>query len=135
MLSTTNGPTYEDAKKAYGDYLKEWRPKIEAVAELLARMNTNDAEIAATVHFAAKQLTLAKHRKPTEMDVLKYVMDWKKRKRPPLKRGRRRAHNSRIEYARLARGGAERGPSRLRRFDDRVAATRGAESLGSVGRS
>lgn len=85
MLATTIGPTYQDAKKAYEDYLKEWQPKIDAVAELLARMDTSDAEVAATVHFAAKQLTLAKQRKPTETDVLHYVMDWKRRKRPPLK--------------------------------------------------
>ena len=84
MLATAIGPTYQDAKKAYADYLKEWQPKIEAVAELLARMDTNDAEIAATVHFAAKQLTLTKSRKPTETEVFQYVMDWKKRRRPPL---------------------------------------------------
>lgn len=86
MLATVIGPTYQDAKKAYGDYLNEWQPKIDAVADLLVRMNTNDAEIAATVHFASKQLGLTKHRKPTESEVLEYVMDWKKRRRPPLDR-------------------------------------------------
>jgi hypothetical protein len=84
MLSTTIGPTYQDARKAYEEYLKEWQPKIDAVADLLVRMNTNDAEIAATVHFAGKQIGLEKHRKPTEADVLQYVMEWKKRRRPPL---------------------------------------------------
>jgi uncharacterized protein YwgA/O-acetyl-ADP-ribose deacetylase (regulator of RNase III) len=84
MLSTTIGPTYQDARRAYEDYLNEWQPKIDAVADLLVRMSTNDAEIAATVHFAAKQIGLQKGRKPTEIEVLQYVMDWKKRRRPPL---------------------------------------------------
>lgn len=84
MIATTIGPTYVDAKKTYEGYLHEWQPKIDAVAELLARMNTDDAEIAATVHFAAKQVALAQRRKPTETEVLRYVMDWKKRRRPPL---------------------------------------------------
>jgi uncharacterized protein YwgA len=85
MFNTTIGPTYQDAKKSYENYLKEWQPKIDAVAGLLAQLNTNDAEIAATVHFAAKQLAMRKRGKPTEVEVLQYVMDWKKRKRPPLK--------------------------------------------------
>jgi uncharacterized protein YwgA/O-acetyl-ADP-ribose deacetylase (regulator of RNase III) len=84
MLATIVGPTYADAKRAYGDYLKEWQPKIDAVAELLAGMSTDEAEIAATVHFAANQIRVTKHRKPSEVEVFDYVMDWKKRKRPPL---------------------------------------------------
>jgi uncharacterized protein YwgA len=85
MLATTIGPTYRDAKQAYADYLSEWQPQIDAVATLLAQLNTADAEVAATVHFAAKQLGLMKRREPTEIEVFQYVLDWKKRKRPPLK--------------------------------------------------
>ena len=47
-------------------------------------MNTNDAEVAATVHFAAEQVGLLMHRMPTESEVLRYVMDWKQRRRPRL---------------------------------------------------
>lgn len=84
MFATTIGPTYQDAKKAYAGYLREWQPKIDAVAQLLAQLTTADAEIAATVHFATKQVAFAKRRKPAETEILQYVMDWKKRKRPPL---------------------------------------------------
>lgn len=85
MLATRVGPTYADAKKAYEDYLREWQPKITAVADLLMRMSTDDAEVAATAHFAAKQLRVAQKRRPTEIEVLRYVMDWKRRRRVQLK--------------------------------------------------
>ena len=84
MLATTVGPTYADAKKAYEEYLKEWQPKIEAVADLMVRMSTDDAEVAATAHFASRQLRASEGRRSTEMEVLRYVMDWKRRRRVPL---------------------------------------------------
>jgi hypothetical protein len=46
-------------------------------------MNTDDAEIAATVHFAAKQLRESQGRQPTETEVLNYVKQWKLRRHPP----------------------------------------------------
>jgi hypothetical protein len=51
------------------------------------RMNTNDAEIAATVHFAASRLREANTNQPTEAEILDYVMQWKIRRRPPLDEG------------------------------------------------
>ncbi len=48
-------------------------------------MNTDDAEIAATVHFSAKNLREPEGRQPSELEVLRYVQDWKQRRRPPLK--------------------------------------------------
>jgi hypothetical protein len=47
-------------------------------------MNTNDAEIAATVHFAANRLREDRQIKPTEAEILDYVLQWKIRRRPPL---------------------------------------------------
>jgi hypothetical protein len=47
-------------------------------------MNTNDAEIAATVHFAAARLREATANQPTEAEIFDYVMQWKIRRRPPL---------------------------------------------------
>jgi hypothetical protein len=87
MLATSVGPTYQDARKAYQSYLGEWQSKIDSVADLLGRMNTADAEVAATVHFASKQLKQSSKKAPTELEVLDYVMEWKKRRRPPLDRG------------------------------------------------
>jgi len=85
MLAAFVGPTYVDARKAYESFLTESQSKIASVADLIVRMNTDDAEIAATVHFAAKSLRQAHKRKPTEMHVLEFVRDWKQRRRPPLK--------------------------------------------------
>lgn len=85
MLATSVGPTFQDAKKAYEQYLREWRPKLEAVADLFVRMSTDDAEVAATAHFSAKQLRSELKRRPTEVEVLRYVLDWKRRRRQPLK--------------------------------------------------
>lgn len=84
MLRTIVGPTYADAKKAYEQYLVEWQPKITAVADLVVRMNTDDAEVAATVHFAARSLRERHGRQATETEVLNYVLEWKQRRRPPL---------------------------------------------------
>jgi len=85
MLATDVGPTYTDAKTGYKAFLAEWQTQIAAVADLVVRMNTDDAEIAATVHFAASSLGGTHHRQPTEVEVLEYVKQWKLRRRPPLK--------------------------------------------------
>jgi hypothetical protein len=45
-------------------------------------MNTNQSEVAATVHFAAVEL--GQTGQPSESDILRQVMDWKQRRRPPL---------------------------------------------------
>lgn len=85
MRATEVGPTYNDAKLGYSLFLAQWEEQIAAVADLVMRMNTDDAEIAATVHFAAKTLRDMHHREPSEIEVLAYVKQWKLRRRPPLK--------------------------------------------------
>ena len=85
MLATDVGPTFVDAKKAYERFLAQWQSQIAAVADLVVRMNTDDAEIAATVHFAAKSLRGPEGSQPSELEVLRYVQNWKQRRRPPLK--------------------------------------------------
>jgi len=85
MLATDVGPTYVDAKKSYERFLVQWQDQIASVADLMVRMNTDDAEIAATVHFAAKSLRAIEGRQPSELEVLRYVQNWKQRRRPPLK--------------------------------------------------
>ena len=87
MLATSVGPTYTDAKVSYRSFLAQWQAQIDDVADLVARMNTDDSEIAATVHFAAKTLHHMLQRQPSETEVLEYVEDWKLRRRPPLKEG------------------------------------------------
>ncbi len=84
MLHVTTGSTYNDARKSYIKTLHERNDIIERVANLFLRMRTRQAEVAATVHFAAKSLKESIGQKPTETQVLSYVMNWKQRRRPPL---------------------------------------------------
>lgn len=85
MYSVEVGPTFRDAYRAYERELVEWGPKIEQLSNLFARMDTKKAELAATVHFAAKTLTEEHGRKPSEQEVFDEVMRWKWRRRPALK--------------------------------------------------
>jgi len=84
MLATDVGPTYADARRGYESFLAQWQSQIAKVVDLVVRMNTDDAEIAATVHFAASRLREANQNQPTEAEILDYVMQWKIRRRPPL---------------------------------------------------
>jgi O-acetyl-ADP-ribose deacetylase (regulator of RNase III)/uncharacterized protein YwgA len=84
MLAVKLGPTFRDARRTYEHRLTAWSEQIERVADLFMRMDTRQAETAATVHFAAKELQEQKQREPTETEVLREVMEWKQRRRPPL---------------------------------------------------
>jgi len=84
MFSVRVGPTFEDAQRAYSDDLKRWEPTIAKVADLFMRMRTGQSEVVATVLFAADSLTKVKEGQPTELEVLKEVMEWKERHRPRL---------------------------------------------------
>jgi hypothetical protein len=47
--------------------------------------STDDMEIAATIHFATMELASSKE-SVDEIEVLDEVLDWKKKRRPPLNR-------------------------------------------------
>jgi len=84
MFAVTTGPTYRDAKKAYEGELAQWETIVDRLADLFTRMKTNQAELAATVHFAVRSLANQKQSRPTEREVLDEVMAWKQRRRPPI---------------------------------------------------
>ncbi len=48
------------------------------------RMNTDQAEVVATVIFAADALKKQKNVAPTETEVLDSLLQWKQKRRPPL---------------------------------------------------
>jgi hypothetical protein len=48
------------------------------------RMHTEQAEIAATVHFATRELRQKSSELPTENAILREVLAWKQKRRPPL---------------------------------------------------
>jgi O-acetyl-ADP-ribose deacetylase (regulator of RNase III)/uncharacterized protein YwgA len=87
MLETDVGPTYQDARVGYEEFLSKWESQIARVVDLVVRMSTDDAEVAATVHFAASRIRESKSDRPTESEILEYVMRWKIRRRPPLDEG------------------------------------------------
>lgn len=82
MLAVHVGPTFDDARRSYAKQLEQWQSLIEKIADLFTRTNTQQAEVAATVHFASREI--AKHHRPSEVEILQAVMDWKVRRRPPL---------------------------------------------------
>ena len=84
MFAAKVGPTFADARRAYAEPIRQWHRIIDKVTDLFLRMRTGQAELAATVHFAAKELASKVSEKPGEKEVLAEVMDWKKRRRPPL---------------------------------------------------
>jgi uncharacterized protein YwgA/O-acetyl-ADP-ribose deacetylase (regulator of RNase III) len=84
MFTVKPGPTFTDAWRAYERDLAEWKDTIEALADLFMRMRTQQAELAATVHFAAKGIATSKAEEPSELEVLDEVMRWKQKRRPPL---------------------------------------------------
>ena len=64
--------------------LEQWNPIIEKVVDLFLRMDTHQAEIVATVLFAARALESGSKELPTERQILEAVMQWKQRRKPPL---------------------------------------------------
>lgn len=84
MLEVKPGPTYKDAAVAFKEQLSQWKPLIEHIADLFLRMRTQQAGVAATVHFAAEGIAQSEKRKPTELEVLEAVKQWKQKRRPAL---------------------------------------------------
>lgn len=84
MFEVKSGPTFLDARKAYHQDLQKWDERIERIVDLFVRLDTNQAEIAATVLFSAQSLQAAMKSIPSELDVFRDVMQWKQRRRPPL---------------------------------------------------
>lgn len=83
MFVVRVGKTFEDARKVYEKELESAEPAIEQLTDLFCRMNTKQAELAATVHFARQTMKTPEGFIPTEKEVLDEVMRWKKRHRPP----------------------------------------------------
>lgn len=87
MFLVKPGKTYIDALKLYEEeYLKKDEPIIDRLTDLFSRINTKQAELAATVHFARQTMKLTNGAMPTEEQLLDEVMQWKKKHRPPYDR-------------------------------------------------
>ena len=86
MFMVKPGTRYDVVRKNYDRHFENWAKIIDKTTDLFSRMDTNQAEIVATVIFAAEEL---KHSEKTisESDVLKAVMNWKQKRRPSLSKG------------------------------------------------
>jgi O-acetyl-ADP-ribose deacetylase (regulator of RNase III)/uncharacterized protein YwgA len=84
MIEVRTGATFEDSRRAYALQLKEFEPAIRRTTDLFMRVSTKEAELVATIRFAHADIVCGGLAKPSERDVLREVMEWKKRRRPPL---------------------------------------------------
>jgi O-acetyl-ADP-ribose deacetylase (regulator of RNase III)/uncharacterized protein YwgA len=84
MIEIKVGDTFPAASVAYEHNLDAWQGPIHRTADLLARMRTREAEIAATVHLVASEIADATGEPPTDEAILTEVMEWKRRKTPAL---------------------------------------------------
>lgn len=87
MFRVTVGPTFKDALANYSTQLEPWTDTMDRVADLFLRMDSDQAEVAATVHFTARSLAERSTDPPTESKVLSEALRWKQRRRPPLSEG------------------------------------------------
>lgn len=85
MFAVKVGRTFKDAQKVYAKQLKKWEPILEKTADLFVRMNTKQSEIVSTVIFTARSMSPPSHKeRPSELDIVNAVIEWKQRRRPKL---------------------------------------------------
>lgn len=84
MFEVVVGPTFAAASVQAHDYLIQWREVVERVSNLFAHFDTRQAEVAATVHYAAADLRAKLDRAPFAHEVIKAVEKWKIRRKPPF---------------------------------------------------
>jgi len=84
MFMVKVGPNYEKVRKNFQPFFDKWSAIIEKTTDLFVRMNTNEAEIVATVIFATANLKKNKNTIPSEIEVLDYVKEWKQKRRPQI---------------------------------------------------
>jgi O-acetyl-ADP-ribose deacetylase (regulator of RNase III)/uncharacterized protein YwgA len=84
MIRVQVGRTFQDARAEFADQIQQWDSIINKVTDLFMRLNTSQAELVATVLFAARTLHKEQAKPPTEIHIFDYVMEWKKRRQPPI---------------------------------------------------
>ena len=79
------GGAYPGMREKHRDIIGKYESVIERTADLFMRMDTNQAEIVSTILFSSRKLK-QDNDKPdvSEKEIFDHVMEWKKRRRPPL---------------------------------------------------
>jgi O-acetyl-ADP-ribose deacetylase (regulator of RNase III)/uncharacterized protein YwgA len=86
MFVVKVGPNFNRVRKKYASFFEQWTKTLDKTADLFMRVNTAQAEVIATVLFAARELTPERPEPPSETEVLEAVMHWQQKRRPPLDR-------------------------------------------------
>lgn len=84
MFVVKVGPNFDRIRQRYVPAFDQWATILNKTSDLFARVDTNQAEVIATVLFAAQELGRVQDARPSEKDVLQSVMQWKQKRRPPL---------------------------------------------------
>ena len=84
MFRLTVGANYLPMREKYKSVIEKYRKIIDRTADLFARMDTHQAEIVTTIFYSARQLKKQNSLSVSENDILTFILDWKKRRRPPL---------------------------------------------------
>lgn len=84
MFLVKTGPNFARVRKNFQVSLDQWTPIIEKTTDLFMRVNIDQAEVIATVMFAADALKTEKRAVPSEVEVFEAVLRWKQKRRPPL---------------------------------------------------
>jgi uncharacterized protein YwgA len=82
MFRVLPGLAYEKDREKYKEDINKWNDLIDKTVDLFLRLDTNQAEIVATVLFVEKEIN--KRPNIAEKDVLNEVMKWKQKRLPPL---------------------------------------------------
>ncbi|MBM4278145.1 MAG: macro domain-containing protein [Deltaproteobacteria bacterium] len=84
MFRVKVGPNYIRVRNDFNSSISQWAAIVEKTTDLFMRMNADQAEIVATVIYAADSLRKKDNGSPTETQVLESVLQWKQKRRPPL---------------------------------------------------
>lgn len=82
MIRVLPGPGYEKSREKYKANIEKWKNLIDKTIDLFLRLDTDKAEVVATVLFVKEELKGKID--ITEQDVLNEVMKWKQKRRPAL---------------------------------------------------
>ncbi|MBU0713342.1 macro domain-containing protein [bacterium] len=80
------GEAYSKMREKHKDLIDRYKKVIDRTTDLFMRMDTNQAEIVSTILFSSRRLKEhADSIEVSEKEIFDRVMDWKKKRRPPLK--------------------------------------------------
>ncbi|MEK6212092.1 MAG: hypothetical protein AABM64_17280 [Pseudomonadota bacterium] len=84
MFMVKVGPNFHRVRQKYAPAFERWANVLDKTVDLFMRVNTDQAEVIATVLFAAHELGQSRESWPSETEVMQAVMQWKQKRRPPL---------------------------------------------------